>query len=122
MKRLCRVCGGEYDYCYSCEKVRSWRALTDTADHYYVLNVLMDYQTDHDALKAYRALRKRGVDIRETDGLLPSVKALMEEIASVVRSANEAKRKAVSPSKDDVVKKNASRTSSENNAEGNTQE
>lgn len=83
MKRLCRVCGGEYEYCYSCEKVHSWRALTDTADHYYVLNVLMDYQTDHDALKAYRALRKRGVDICETDGLLPGVQKILAEIVTL---------------------------------------
>ena len=71
MKRHCRVCGAEYEYCYSCEKVHSWRALTDTADHYYILNVLMEYQGDHDAVKAYHALSKRGVNIRETDGLLP---------------------------------------------------
>ena len=76
----------EYEYCYSCEKVHSWRALTDTADHYYILNVLMEYQGDHDAVKAYHALSKRGVNIRETDGLLPSVKMLMVEIASKVRS------------------------------------
>ena len=122
MKRLCRVCGGEYDYCYSCEKVHSWRALTDTADHYYVLNVLMDYQTDHDALKAYQALRKRGVDVRETDGLLPSVKALMAEIASAVQAANGAKKKAVPLDKERVVKKDTDQTGSENNAEGNAKE
>lgn len=117
MKCRCRVCGKEYEHCYSCEKVHSWRALTDTADHYYVLNVLMEYQVDHDAMKACRALRKRGVDVRDTDGLLPSVKALMVEIASKVQTSNGAKKKAVSSGREAVVKKGKNQLSSENDAE-----
>lgn len=50
------------------------------------------------------------------------MKALMEEIASAVQSANGAKKKAVSPGKEGVVKKNADQMSSGDNAEGNTQE
>lgn len=116
MKRLCRVCGKEYEFCYSCEKVHSWRALTDTADHYYVLNVLMEYQSDHDAMKAYRALSKRGVDVRKTDGLLPSVKALMVEIASKVKT-NETKRKVTLPKQEAVVEQNESQLSSDDTGE-----
>ena len=91
MKRPCRVCGKEYEFCYSCEKVHSWRALTDTADHYYILNVLMEYQVDHDAVKAYRALCKRGVDVRDADELLPNVQTLITEIASAAKTADKKK-------------------------------
>lgn len=116
MKRQCRVCGKEYDHCYSCEKIHSWRALTDTADHYYILNVLMEYQVNHDAMKAYRALCKRGVDIRKTDGLLPSAKALMVEIVSMVQTINEAKKKDVSVGREVSVKKDKNQPSLENSA------
>lgn len=117
MMRRCRVCGKEYEHCYSCEKVHSWRTLTDTADHYYILNVLMEYQVDHDVMKAYRALHKRGVDIRDTDGLLPSVKTLMVEIASKAQAANGAKKKAASSGQEAVVKEDENQPSSENDAE-----
>ncbi len=105
MKRQCRVCGNEYEYCYSCEKVHSWRALADTTDHYYILNVLMEYQIDHDATKAYRALQKRGADIRDTDRFLSSVKSLMVEIASKVHGMDEVKKKSVPAIREAVTKK-----------------
>ena len=92
MKRLCKVCGAEYEYCYSCEKVHSWRALTDTADHYYILGVLMEYQSDHDARKAYDALCKRGIDIREKSGYIPSVQKLLDEINASVAGKSRAKK------------------------------
>lgn len=92
MLRHCRVCGAEYKTCYSCEKERSWRTLTDTADHYYILGVLMEYQSSHDARKAYDALCKRGVDLRETEGYIPSVRKLLEEINASVAGKSRAKK------------------------------
>lgn len=83
MKR-CKVCGSEYETCYVCEKVNSWRIHTDTAEHYYILCVLMEYQTDHDAKRAYRALRKRGIDFKKTDEYVPSIQKLLSEIYDVV--------------------------------------
>ena len=74
------MCGAVYESCYSCEKAKSWRVHTDTADHYYILSVLMEYQGGHDATRAYRALRKRGVDFRDTTGYIPSVRKLLGEI------------------------------------------
>ncbi len=91
MKRRCRVCGAVYEYCYSCEKVHSWRALTDTADHYYVLNVLMEYQVDHDAMKAYQAFCRRSIDIHDTVGFLPNVQTLLDEIACAVKAVDKKK-------------------------------
>lgn len=79
MRKKCRVCGAEYESCYSCEKANSWRTLTDTLDHYYVLTVLMTYKTDKDAVKAYRALKKRGVDFDGED-CLPGIRDLLAEI------------------------------------------
>lgn len=81
----CKVCGAEYESCYSCEKDRGWRMHTDTAEHYQVLCTLMDYQTHKDAKSAYRALRKLGVDMQNVDGYVESVSALLREIAGVRR-------------------------------------
>lgn len=78
--RRCKVCGAEYETCYSCEKNSSWRMHTDTADHYYILYVLMDYQGGQDAKTSYRALRKRGVDFANTNEYLPEVRKLLDEI------------------------------------------
>lgn len=78
--KRCKVCGISYETCYSCEKSHSWRAHTDTADHYYVFCVLMDYQSGKDASECYRALRKRGVDFAKTEVFLPEVRDLLDEI------------------------------------------
>ena len=78
--KRCKVCGKAYETCYSCEKSHSWRAHTDTADHYYVFCVLMDYQGGKDAKECYRALRKRGVDFANTEAFLPEIRNLLDEI------------------------------------------
>lgn len=74
------MCGAAYESCYGCEKAKSWRVHTDTADHYYILLALMEYKGGHDAKRAYRALRKRDVDFQSIDGYEPSVQKLLCEI------------------------------------------
>ena len=80
MKRRCRVCGKEYEYCYSCEKIHSWRSIADTIEHYYILCVLMDYQVNHDAVSAFKALEKRGVDFHEIEDFLSGIQKLLKEV------------------------------------------
>lgn len=80
MVRKCKVCGESYKTCYSCEKERSWRIHTDTSEHYYIWTVLMSYQSTHDAMAAYQALVKRGVDFQHMEGFLPGVAALLAEV------------------------------------------
>lgn len=92
MIRECKVCGASYKTCYSCEKDRSWRVHTDTLEHYYILVALMDYQVNHDAKRAYDALRKRGIDLRNTAGYTPSVQALMAEIYALTHENSRAKK------------------------------
>lgn len=112
MVRRCRVCGETYETCYSCEKTNSWRALTDTADHYYMLCTLMEYQSDGDAKKAYRALRKRGIDLRETSSYLPSIQALLNEINEKAYGSNgRAKQTSFDGGMMPVVNKCVDRTS-----------
>ena len=91
MLKHCKVCGAGYDSCFSCEKQNSWRAHTDTAEHYYIFGILMEYQSGHDAKKAYRALRKRGVDLRATGVYLPSVEKLLTEIYNAYHENGKAK-------------------------------
>lgn len=106
MLKRCRVCGTEYDTCYSCEKVRSWRTLTDTADHYYILGVLMEYKSGRDAKKAYDALRKRNVDFHDTGRFLPGVQKLLDEIYALAQEKSKAKKAPVlleEPKADDAI-------------------
>lgn len=77
----CKVCGRPYEACYSCEKDRGWRMHTDTAEHYQILCILMDYKIHKDAECAYQALKKIGVDLNDTSGYEPSVTVLFEEIS-----------------------------------------
>lgn len=100
----CKVCGAEYEVCISCEKARSWRALTDTADHYSILMTLMDFQSGGDSRKAYKALRKVGVDFTELDGYIPSVRDLLAEIYRNEKGkASKAKTKSVESENDDLT-------------------
>lgn len=94
MIRNCKVCGAAYNTCYSCEKERSWRIHTDTADHYYIWMVLMEYQTSHDVKQAYNALRKRGIDLRNTAEYVPSVQAVLAEIYALTHENSRAKKTA----------------------------
>lgn len=94
MRRHCKVCGAEYETCFACEKQNSWRAHTDTAEHYYILTVLMEYQSGGSAKRAYDALRKRGVDLRAADQYLPSVGKLMAELYRACGESGRAKRAA----------------------------
>lgn len=91
----CKVCGASYNTCYSCEKERSWRLHTDTPEHYYILMVLMEYQANHDAKQAYSALRKRGIDLRNTAEYTPSVQARLAEIYALSHENSKAKKASV---------------------------
>lgn len=95
MIRNCKVCGASYKTCYSCEKERSWRLHTDTPEHYYIWTVLMGYQANHDAKQAYSALRKRGIDLRNTAEYTPSVQALLAEIYVLAHENSRAKKAVV---------------------------
>jgi hypothetical protein len=94
MIRNCKVCGAAYNTCYSCEKERSWRLHTDTPEHYYLWTVLMEYQVSRDAKQAYSALRKRGIDLRNTAGYVPSVQTLLAEIYTLTHENSRAKKTA----------------------------
>ena len=93
--KRCKVCGTEYEACVSCEKKHSWKVHTDSPEHYYIFVTLMQYQTDHDAKSAYKALRKRGIDLRATDRYIPSVQKLMAEINSLAHKGSQEKRQEV---------------------------
>ena len=56
------------------------------------MTVLMTYQADHDAKQAYAALRKRGVNLRETSEYVPSVQALFAEINARVNGVTKPKK------------------------------
>lgn len=94
MIRDCKVCGASYKTCYACERERSWRLHTDTLDHYYIFSVIMSYQVNHDAKRAYNVLQKRGIDFRNTAGFTPSIREALAEIYALAHENNRAKKAA----------------------------
>jgi len=50
----------------------------------------MEYQVRHNAEQAYHNLRKRGIDLNDTAGLLPDIQALMSEICAAVQPDTQA--------------------------------
>lgn len=64
---------------------------TDTLDHYFILNVLLAYKSNHDAESAYTSLTDRGIDVNDTDGYIQSVQELMAEISASVRESSSVK-------------------------------
>lgn len=81
------MCGKPYQTCYSCERNKSWRLLTDTLDHYEILCVLMDYRGDGDAQSASSALSEYGISPGDNPGFLPEVDSLIQEIHNVARGS-----------------------------------
>jgi hypothetical protein len=55
----------------------------------------MGYQANHDAKQAYSALRKRGIDLRNTAEYTPSVQALLAEIYALAHENSRAKKAVV---------------------------
>lgn len=92
IRKRCKVCGIEYEMCYSCDKKNSWRMHTDTEEHFYIFGVLMEYQVTHNAKQAYNALRKRCIDFRNTAGFSPSVQKLLAEIYTLAHENSRAKK------------------------------
>ena len=92
MVRTCKVCGASYKTCFTCEKERSWRLHTDTLDHYYIWGVLMEYRASHNVKQAYNALRKRGIDFRNTAQFSPTVQKLLAEIYTLAHENSRAKK------------------------------
>lgn len=80
MRRTCRLCGREYETCWSCDRKHGWKTLTDTAEHYYILITLMRYQTDRDAAAAKEALLRRGFDFGTVGEYVQSANELLREI------------------------------------------
>lgn len=52
-------------------------------------------QINHDAKQAYSALRKRGIDLRNTAEYTPSVQALLAEIYALAHENSRAKKAVV---------------------------
>ena len=92
MVRTCKVCGASYKTCFTCEKERRWRLHTDTLDHYYIWGVLMEYRASHNVKQAYNALRKRGIDFRNTAQFSPTVQKLLAEIYTLAHENSRAKK------------------------------
>lgn len=65
---------------------------TDTLDHYYIWGVLMEYRASHNVKQAYNALRKRGIDFRNTAGFSPSVQKLLVEIYTLAHKNSKVKK------------------------------
>lgn len=78
----CQICGKRYEYCYACERKKSWRGLADTLDHYYMLVTVMKYMRDGDAASAYESLVRRGVDFSHVSdsGYTDRTRELLREI------------------------------------------
>lgn len=93
VEKKCKVCGTQYKVCHSCEKNKSWRVHTDTLEHFYLFNVLMEYQVKHDIKTAFHALDKRGSDFSNVDEYLPNVQKLLKEIYTQTHENSKAKKK-----------------------------
>lgn len=90
--KRCKVCGTEYEVCISCEKNHSWKVHTDTLEHYYLFTVLMAYQVDHNARRAYDALRKRGFNFRNIAEYTSDTRMLLTEIDTLAHENSKAKK------------------------------
>ena len=86
MVRHCKVCGKEYETCYVCERDRSWRMHTCTADHYFIFLTSMDFQVFHDAEKSYMALENRGFDFSTMREYVPEVRKILRDIYNSYQS------------------------------------
>jgi len=52
----------------------------------------MEYRASHNVKQAYNALRKRGIDFRNTAGFSPSVQRLLTEIYTLAHENSRVKK------------------------------
>lgn len=77
----CDICGVGYHVCNSCAdqlKLRPWRVVTDTVDHYKIFLAIHTYSVTGNKAKAKKELEKCNLTDKET--FRPDIKAVIAEI------------------------------------------
>lgn len=100
---ICKVCGKPYYACGSCEKTQSYKAMTDTIEHYNIyITCVMFSRKQLSATEAYDAISKYDLsDIPSDSPVMITVRQILDA-GKVVK--NESKVE-VEPKKDITEKK-----------------
>ena len=77
----CKVCGARYYACDSCDRLRNWRSMCDTPEHYQIYQTLRLYTRRMiDKFEAASMLDNAGVDLEHMEEFTPSTADLVWEI------------------------------------------
>lgn len=77
----CKICNREYDVCNTCEsqkKLRPWRTVVDSVEHYKIYLALHGYTISKDKVRAKVALQN--CDLSDLKNFNPEIKAVIKEI------------------------------------------
>lgn len=84
MLQNCQICGNEYNYCFKCKKLDSWRAVADVPDCYSIYVILRDYREGVLTIKeATNKFAKIGITINsDFSKFLPAITRDIKTIIS----------------------------------------
>lgn len=78
---VCKACGVAYYACEKCDKMRSWRAVADTIEHYQVYQILVLYSRNElSKADARKQLHNAGVSMASADEYTPGNAEMIREI------------------------------------------
>jgi hypothetical protein len=80
----CIICGVKYHHCDSCNQISTftpWRVICDTAEHYQIYMVILDYQSNTITKEeAKEQLNTNGVTLNSIESFKDSTKGILKEI------------------------------------------
>lgn len=92
-KRQCWICGKEYEYCYKCNKLNSWKLTACSRTHFQIVNILDEYRGG--VLSPEQAVEKfNNIGISKIDDLGDILPAVKRDIAAIFDKVNDSKAKA----------------------------
>lgn len=84
----CSICGEGYHICNSCteqKKIKPWRAVVDTIEHYKIYLAIHGYTLSKNKKTARKQLK--ACDLTGVDNFLPRIKSVINEIMADDKSS-----------------------------------
>lgn len=101
----CIICGARYNSCDICDKYPSWKAVTDTEEHFTIYLLIQEYKSGGNVKNIIAKLKALGVTKDNLNDYLPA-KSILEEIMSkdVVAKKTVSKKTQKDTASKDAVK------------------
>ena len=105
LNHTCIICGKKYHSCDSCnnvKKIKPWRSITDTSNHYQIYLIINDYNYSNIDKKTARDMLLK-CDLSELENFIPNVAKIIKDILSCDKNKTRKQKEKLNNTLDDQV-------------------